>query len=106
MILRQLNKWQKDDFNESHSNIYRYQNDKYEYREVDGSKLLTRKNYVQRCQRFLKYDWHNAIFTDEAIYLDAQKIQNDEKKRYSPSSLTKKLHFKLNKCVQYKKRKK
>ena len=33
---------------------------KYEYREVDESKVLTedqKKTRVQWCQRFLKYDW-------------------------------------------------
>ena len=45
---------QKDGFNVSHSCIYRYLKDKYEYSEVDESKVLTEdqiKARVQWCQK-------------------------------------------------------
>ena len=75
---------QKDGLNVSHSSIYRYLKDKYEYREVDESKVLTedqKKARVQWCQRFLKYDWENVIFTDEVIFRCSKKIKNDGLKK-------------------------
>ena len=80
----------KDGFNVSHSSIYKYLKDKYEYREVDESKVLTedqKKARVQWCQRFLIYDWENVIFTDEVIFICSKKFKNDGLKRKCSKTL-------------------
>ena len=69
---------QKYGFNVSHSRIYRYLIDNYEYREVDESKVLTedQKKLLSNIARdFFKYDRENVIFTDEVIFR-LKKIEN------------------------------
>ena len=91
----------------SHSSIYRYLKDKYEYREVDESKVLTedqKKARVQWCQRFFKYDWENVIFTDEVIFRCSKKIQKRWiKKGNAPKPLNKKQNQKSMHGVQFQK---
>ena len=83
----------------SHSNIYRYLKDKYEYREVDESKVLTedhKKARVQWCQRFLKYYWENLIFTEEVIFRCSKFQKLWTMKGNAPKPLNKKVKSKIN----------